>query len=166
MDSSDKALSVSRHLTAAVQGKKCLDSNDKDIAERRAFALPCLEVIPEVYRDCACIEHIAEQQPHSLKHAAMTLTAFMLFLLTFVLSPQGSSISVSSKVMFTTSLKNWHYNKTKMLNVYIRFKKTPMNLKKKSVPCLVQHHSEAMRITHFSRLAQFMTCFSFFKKIT
>lgn len=57
MDSSDKVLSVSRHLAAAVQGKKCLDSNDKDIAERRALALPCLEVIPEVYRDCACIEH-------------------------------------------------------------------------------------------------------------
>lgn len=87
MDSSDKVLSVSRHLTAAVQEKKCLGGNDKDIAEWRAFALPCLEVIPEVDRDCACIEHIAEQQPRSLKHAVMTLTVFMLFLLTFMLSP-------------------------------------------------------------------------------
>ena len=48
MDLSDKGLSVSRRLAASVQGKKCLDSNDKDIAERRALALPCLKVIPEV----------------------------------------------------------------------------------------------------------------------
>jgi len=78
---------VSRYLAAAVQGKECLDSNDKDIAEQRALALSCLEVIPEVYMDCPHIERLAERQPRSLKHAAMTLTAFMLFLLTFMLSP-------------------------------------------------------------------------------
>lgn len=88
MDSSGKVLSVSRRSAVAVQGKKCLDSNDKDIAERRTLALPCLEVIPEVYRDYPCIEHLAEQPPRSLKHAVMTLTAFMLFLLTFMLSPR------------------------------------------------------------------------------
>lgn len=34
---------------------------------------------------------------------------------------QGSSVSVSIKVMLTPSLKNWHYNRTKMPNVCIKF---------------------------------------------
>lgn len=72
MDPSHKALRVSRRLAAAVQGKKRPGSNGKDTAEWRALTLPCLEVIPEVYRGCPCVEHLAGQWPRSLKHAAMT----------------------------------------------------------------------------------------------
>lgn len=113
---------MSGHLAAAMQGKKCLDGNDKDFAEQRALALSCLEVVPETYRDCPCIEHPAEQQPCPLKYAAMTFCAvsthfcgqpMLVWVLGFSvpLASQGSSGSVSAKTMFTSSLESQHCNK-------------------------------------------------------
>lgn len=51
---------------------------------------------------------------------------------------QGSSVSVSTKVMFTSSLKSWHYNKTKMPNVYVLVFKKTHKFEKNAVPCLIQ----------------------------